>query len=377
MPPQVTPCSAPVTTDDGKTQYFAVVDDGSGPQEAVTFDAATPAEQKADVAKIEATQGDVVAVEVDQVANAADYTDEPLYLPNPIPTARQWGIDQATFPDAWLNVPSFGDLVKVAVIDTGVQGTHPDFNVGAVQAVVPGTDFVAGGDGTNDQNGHGTHVAGILGARDQESTDTGGIGGAPLVTILPVRVLDASGSGSYSAVINGINYAVAQGADVISMSLGGTGSSSSLQTAVSDAIAAGVVVVAAAGNNGTCNTLYPAVLPGVIAVGATVQSPADTLASFSQHGSDVDIAAPGSIIWSDIPTSSYGQKSGTSMATPFVSAAAALLVKKCKATPSWGLNTPAKVEQHLESTAAAIPSGNTIQSGSGALRAGAATAAVC
>ncbi|MCJ7671264.1 MAG: S8 family serine peptidase [Acidimicrobiia bacterium] len=375
MPPQVTPCSAPVTTDDGKTQYFAVVDDGSGPQEAVTFDAATPAEQKADVAKIEATQGDVVAVEVDQVANAAVNTDEPLYAGTaPFTSSQaQWGIDQATFPVAWGNGTAEGAGVKVAVIDTGVQGTHPDL----AGAVVPGTDFVAGGDGTNDQNGHGTHVAGILGARDQEPTDTGGIGGAPMVTILPVRVLDASGSGSYSAVINGINYAVAQGADVISMSLCGTGSSSSLQTAVSNAIAAGVVVVAAAGNNGTCNTLYPAVLPGVIAVGATVQSPADTLASFSQHGSDVDIAAPGSIIWSDIPTSSYGQKSGTSMATPFVSAAAALLVKKCKATPSWGLNTPAKVEQHLESTAAAIPSGNTIQSGSGALRAGAATAAVC
>lgn len=367
--PQVSSCSQPVTTPDGKTQYYAVVDDGTGDTEAVTFDAATPAEKQADVAQIEATQGDVVAVQVDQVVHAAvaTPTNEPLYAGTAPFTASQtqWGINQATFPSAWANVPNVGAGVTVAVIDTGVQGTHPDL-AGAV--ATNGTDFVAAGDGTNDLNGHGTHVAGILGARDQ---DVGGIGGAPMVTILPVRVLNANGAGSYSAVMNGIDYAVAHGADVISMSLGGTGSDPFLAQKISDAISAGVVVVAAAGNDGSCNALYPAAYPGVIAVAATEVN-SDTLATFSQRGPNVDIAAPGRNIWSTVPTSNYGQKSGTSMATPFVSAAAALVLAKC---PSY---TPAQVESRLESTAQPI-AGSPIQTSppSGALRAGAATTAAC
>ncbi len=360
-------CSAPVVSAAGKTQYFAVVDDGSGANEAVTFDAATVAEQQADVATIEATVGDVVAVEVDQVVTASAATTEPLYAGS-MPFAasqNQWGINQASFPEAWANVPSNGAGVKVAVLDSGVQATHPDL----AGAVVAGSDrVVAGGDGTNDQNGHGTHVAGIIGARAQ---GIGGVGGAPMSTIMTVRVLDANGQGDISQLINGINFAVGNGAQVISMSLGGPDTSPSLQTTVEAAIASGVVVVAAAGNDGSCTAEYPAAYPGVISVAATGQG-VDTLAPFSQHGPDVDLAAPGTNIWSDYLGSTYLSMSGTSMATPFVSAAAALVVAKCPGI------TPAQVEYRLESTAAPIP-GSPIQtsSPSGALRAGAATALAC
>jgi subtilisin family serine protease len=362
-------CSAPVVTAVGKTQYFAVVDDGTGANEAVTFDAASVAEQQADVATIEATVGDVVAVEVDQVVSASVGTnsDEPMYVGSaPFGAAQaQWGLNQATFPEAWANVPSDGAGVKVAVLDSGVQATHPDL----AGAVVAGSDrVVAGGDGTNDQNGHGTHVAGIIGARDQ---GIGGIGGAPMTTIMTVRVLGPTGTGDLSQLINGINFAVANGANVISMSLGGPNGSASLEFTVATAIAAGVVVVAAAGNNGSCVADYPAGYPGVISVGATDQG-VDTLAAYSQRGPDVDIAAPGTNVWSDYLGSTYLSMSGTSMATPFVSAAAALVVAKCPGI------TPAQVETRLESTAQPIP-GSPIQtsSPSGALRAGAATAVPC
>jgi subtilisin family serine protease len=367
-PPLATSCSTPVTTDDGSTQYFAVVDDGAGAPEAITFDAADATEQAAEVATIEATEGTVISVEVDQTVNATAGTNsnEPLYAGTApfTPAQRQTGIDQATFPQAWTNVPTEGAGIIVAVVDSGVQASHPDL----AGAVVAGTDFIAAGDGSNDQYGHGTHVAGILGARDQ---DVGGIGGAPMVTILPIRVLGADGAGNYSGLINGINEAVARGARVISLSMGGTGVSPMLEQAVARANAAGVVVVAAAGNDGNCGAHYPASYDGVIAVGATGQG-TDALAPFSQRGPTVDIAAPGTNVWSTYPGSGHHALSGTSMATPLVSAAAALVLAKC---PGFG---PAQVEAQLEATAQPIP-GNPIQSSpaSGALRAGAATAAPC
>ncbi|MFO7591844.1 MAG: S8 family serine peptidase, partial [Acidimicrobiia bacterium] len=176
----------------------------------------------------------------------------------------------------------------------------------------------------------------------------------------------AQGSGSYSDVINGINDAVGKGAKVISMSLGGANFSQALQDVVTNAVTAGVVVLASAGNDGNCAPNYPAALAGVISVAATQQ--AGGLASYSQRGSNVDIAAPGDSIDSTLNTGGYGVKSGTSMATPFASAAAALLLAKC---PEY---TPAQVETRLESNTTALAG---IQPGSGALRADLATAGGC
>ena len=274
-PPQVTSCGETITAPDGKTQYFAIVDDGIGAPEAVTFDAATQAEKQADVAQIEAADGPVIAVEVDRIVRAAvnpNPADDPQYV-------NQWGVDAAGFPTAWdgshagSQGANTGVPVRVAVLDTGVYRAHEDLGT---SAVVPGIDEVGTGDATSDPNGHGTHVAGILGARDNI---VGGVGGAPDIEIFPIRVLNAQGSGSYAGVINGINDAVnIAHAKVISMSLGGGGFSQGLQDAVNAAVAAGIVVFAAAGNDGTCAANYPAALTGVLSVAATVQ-PGTSLAS--------------------------------------------------------------------------------------------------
>ena len=359
-PPATNTCSGPIVTDDGSTQFFEVVEDGDGDApEAVTFEAATEGEKQAEIAQIEATEGDVVTVEPDQLVTVTDQdpNTDPDYAAN-----RQWGVGAAGFPTAWgpTNANSRGAGTTIAILDTGVLASHQDLTGG----VINGVDHVGGvPNATTDPHGHGTHVAGIAGARDNT---IGGVGAAPDVTIYPVRVLGDTGAGSYSSVINGINSAIAQGVDVISMSLGGSGYSQAMQDAVTNAVNADIVVVAAAGNSSSCNAQYPAKLIGVIGVAAT-DDPGTALSSFSERGPDVDIAAPGRTIWSTLNTGSYDNMSGTSMATPFVSAAAALLL-------SCGV-APANVESALEDTVS--PPIANIQPDSGALRADLATAAAC
>ena len=236
-----------------------------------------------------------------------------------------------------------------------MRATHEDLNDGRVLA---GCDFSnpSGGDGTNDENGHGTFVAGVIGAENHNSL--GITGAAPGVHLLPVRVLDINGSGSYSAVEAGIMWATDHGANVLNMSLGGTASSSALQTAIQYAVDHGVTVVMAAGNcavavTGSCPTgnptMYPAAysssISGAIAVGATTST--DTVASFSSHGTYVDLAAPGVGIvstWGSADTA-YAQGDGTSFASPYAAAAAAILRAVCPA------DTPAQVRTRLEATA--------------------------
>src|ERR1041384_3825015 len=140
---------------------------------------------------------------------------------------------------------------------------------------------------------------------------------------MPVKVLNSTGNGTDLQVADGINHAVTKGANVISMSLGGTDISSTLQTAVANAWAAGVVVVCAAGNNGNSGPFYPAQYDHVISVGATDSN--DVLASFSNYGTWVSVVAPGVNIYSTYPTNSYAVLSGTSMACPHVAGCAAFL----------------------------------------------------
>jgi serine protease len=216
-----------------------------------------------------------------------------------------------------------GAGLVVAVLDTGVDADHPDLS----GRVLPGWDsMVENGDGRRDPNGHGTHVAGILAA--SAGNDEGIAGVAPGVSILPVRVLDATGNGDDDELALGIIWAVDHGADVMNLSIGGAVPSTLLEGAIDYALDAGVLVVVAAGNGGATGNepSYPAAYPQVLAVGSTDSS--DRRSIFSNTGTYVDIAAPGSWIVSTWPGGRYQTSSGTSMAAPFVTGAAALLQQR-------------------------------------------------
>jgi subtilisin family serine protease len=234
-----------------------------------------------------------------------------------------WGVDRIDADLAWS--VSTGSAVKVAIIDTGIDKNHPDL-VGNIKG---GENFVRKGsrldpNAWGDDNGHGTHVAGIVAATDN---DIGVIGTAPTAHLYGVKVLNRNGSGYLSDVIAGIEWAIGQRMDVINMSLGTTSDVGSLHSAVDKAYAAGIVVVAAAGNSGDTNpdndVIYPARYGSVIAVAATDSG--NLRAAWSSDGPEVELDAPGVGILSTYKGGGYRTLSGTSMATPHVSGTAALM----------------------------------------------------
>lgn len=254
-------------------------------------------------------------------AMGAEYA-EPNYRmkavrdPNDPYFSSQYGLARLKCPASW-DITMGSDAVVIAIVDTGVDLDHPDL----AAKLVPGTDFVNGDDVPDDDNGHGTHCAGIAAAATNNSLGVAGV--APNCKIMPVKVLDASGNGYLSTVAQGIRYAADGGAKVISLSLGSTAASQTLQQAVNYALSKGALVVAAAGNEGTTVRFYPAACNGVVSVAASDSS--DARAAFSNYGSWVSVAAPGVRILSTWPGDAYAYASGTSMATPFVAGAAAVL----------------------------------------------------
>jgi type VII secretion-associated serine protease mycosin len=253
--------------------------------------------------------------------------------------SQQWALDKVSFESAW-SVTS-GQGVKVAVIDSGVEADHQDL----AGSVLPGIDYVnPADDGRVDPNGHGTHVAGIIAAH--VNNGLGIDGAAPGVKIIPVRVLDANGGGIASNVAKGIIWAADHGARVINLSLGG-GKSAGLEQAIQYANSRGSVVVAAGGNNGQAGNapMYPAAYPEAISVAAVDSNLSHP--AFGNTGNYLDISAPGVGIvslWGTSPTA-YADASGTSMATPYASAEAALVIS---ATPTL---SALRVKQIMESTA--------------------------
>ncbi|WP_243700403.1 S8 family peptidase [Halorussus pelagicus] len=231
-----------------------------------------------------------------------------------------WGIDRV---DADL-ASSTGAGADVAIIDTGIDSDHPDLqaNLGAGYAATSCSSYY--GDcqyDWDDDNGHGTHCAGIVAADDNYE---GVVGVGPDITLHAVKVLGGQGGGSYSDIAAGIEWVANQGYDVGSMSLGG-GYSSAVYDAVQYADSRGVTLVGAAGNSGPCSDCvgYPAAHDEVIAVSSTNSS--DGLSNFSSTGPEVEIAAPGSDVYSTYVGGGYDTLSGTSMACPHVSGAAGLL----------------------------------------------------
>jgi type VII secretion-associated serine protease mycosin len=268
----------------------------------------------------------------------------------------QWALDGFKAETAVWPITT-GAGVRVAVIDSGVQSNHPDLS----GRLLSGVDFVADGSGstpnTTDPLGHGTHVTGIIAAVAGNGIGVAGL--APSVRVIPVRVLDENGAGWSADIAKGIVYAVDAGAHVINLSLGGS-RSSVIGSAVTYAHAQGVTVTAAMGNSKQQGnpTSYPAANLESIAVAAASSS--GSVASFSNTGDHVDVAAPGVAIKSTVSSGGYATYSGTSMATPYVSALAALMLAK-----SPGL-TPDQVRSVMQGAAKNLGSpGWDTQSGHG------------
>lgn len=286
----------------------------------------------------------------------------------PVPAVSAYALDAIGLPRA--HGLSTGAGVVVAVLDTGVQLDHP-----ALRSVLaPGRDLVQGddspgetrngldddGDGTVDEGaGHGTHVAGIVHQV------------APAARIMPVRVLDDDGTGTMWQAAEGILWAADHGAQVINASFGTHGSAGVLKGAVERVTASGVLVVGAAGNDGKDRTMYPAAADGALAVASV--GPGDVASTFTNHGRWIDVVAPGETIHSAFafPAGSWAANSGTSMATPFVSGEAALVLARRPGA------TPAQVTDVITATAVAVDKVNPKlagELGSGRIDAAAAVA---
>lgn len=263
-----------------------------------------------------ANNPNVLIIEPDVEIQAISYVDE---------IALTWGVDRIEADYAHLRTsPITGELVKVAVIDTGIDTDHPDLETN----YYGGSDFVNGDSDPEDDNGHGTHCAGTIAG---VANGVGVVGVAPLAEIYALKVLDENGSGSFSSVIAALQWCVENGIDVTSNSYSSSQDpGTQVAAAFANANQAGVLSIAAAGNRGNIrgngnNVGYPAAYDDVVAVAATDQS--DNRAYFSSTGPAVEVSAPGYQVPSTYLSGQYAYLSGTSMACPHVAGMAALLIQ--------------------------------------------------
>jgi subtilisin len=263
---------------------------------------------------------DVQSVEADGWAHALPvhnfvFEGQPSVLAETVPV----GVQQIQAVPAW--GCSRGRGIKVAILDTGIDLNHPDLrpNVKGAVSFVPNETALDG-------NGHGTHCAGTIGA---VINGAGVVGVAPEASLYGVKVLANSGSGQFSWIIAGINWAIQNKMQIVSMSLGGSSAPTALEQVCNAAFSAGVLVVAAAGNAGPppagqpTSVGFPGRYKNVIAVSAIDSN--NVIAGFSSRGPEVEICAPGVQVLSTAPGGGYQQLSGTSMACPHVAGAAAVV----------------------------------------------------
>lgn len=270
---------------------------------------------------------------------------DPSPTPAPVQTLP-WGVDRIEADQAWAT--SSGTAVKVAILDTGIDLDHPDLAVnvkGVYNAIRPRRS-------ADDDNGHGSHVAGTVAA---VHNSTGVVGVSHTAHLYAVKVLDRYGRGFISDVIEGLDWAVANNMQVVNMSLGTGSDILSFHDAVDRVNQAGIVQVAAAGNDGGAVD-FPAAYPPVIAVAAVEQNADGTLAaaSFTSRGAEVDLSAPGHSIYSTYKNGGYSTASGTSMASPHVTGSAALVLTTQVGSSDTNANgrwDPAEVLAKLQVTA--------------------------
>jgi len=254
-----------------------------------------------------------------------------------------WHINKYRFPKIWSKTQ--GESVKVAVIDTAIDVNHPDLQIHG------GYDFVNNTGLRTDAplHGHGTHVAGIIGAKNN---NLGIVGVAPKCKLYSLAVLNDQGSGSYGNIIRALDWCIENGMDVVNMSLGGGGDSKALYEAVRRVYDAGITMVCAAGNSAWERGYldFPGTYNETMAIAAIKQNM--QRAEFSSIGPNIDICAPGYEIVSTTPSNTYSAYSGTSMASPFVAGLVALMISKHRSlggrTPISG---PKDVRDHLTKVA--------------------------
>ncbi|MDX6769016.1 MAG: S8 family peptidase [Elusimicrobiota bacterium] len=268
-----------------------------------------------------------------------------------------WGVQRLRAPAAWQN--TMGRGVRVAIIDTGIDTSHPDL-VGQVDGGYSAITKSEAPTAYQDDNGHGTHVAGTVAAK---RNDQGVVGVAPEARLYAVKVLDADGSGNLSDVIDGIVWAATNDMQVANMSLGAPFGSETMRRALRFATGRGTIVVAAAGNSGG-SVGYPGAYPEAIAVSAADAE--DKLAAFSSRGPEVDFIAPGVDVVSSKMGGGFASFSGTSMAAPHVAGVVALSVAQ-----GWtGLNGPDGVLAQLRRASRPVAELTAEQQGAGMIDAG-------
>ena len=306
-----------------------------------------PIGQELTVAERLRQRPDVLYAEPDYIFHATIVPNDPHYA------SRQWNLPHINAPAAW-DLTTGAPSLTIAVIDTGVDLGHPDLS----GKLVAGYDFANGDNDPQDDEGHGTHVAGIAAAATNNNVGIAGVAWGTL--LMPIKVLDSSGSGYTSDIAQGIIWAVDHGACILNLSLGGPDYSATLADAVAYAYTRNVLVIAAAGNEYLAGnpTSYPAAYPNVLAVAATTDQ--DAHASYSNTGNYVDVAAPGGDPTGSSDTNphhwiystywrgsgfSYVGAAGTSMAAPHVAGLAALI---WSIHPDW---TNDQVQQAIIATA--------------------------
>jgi subtilisin family serine protease len=305
-----------------------------------------PAWRAAEVSRAIERTGHVFYAEPVPVIRAELTVNDPMF-------GNLWGLTKIGCTTAWDT--STGAGIVVAVIDSGIESSHSDLqnqiwsNTGEIPSNSTdddangyvddtwGWDFFNSDNDPTDDHNHGTHCSGTVAAEGNNSTGVVGIAfGAKLMAL---KGLDASGTGDGNALVNCMNYAVNNGADIMSNSWGGPGYWSTYATTINNAVAAGVVPVFAMGNDNQSGTLHsPSNCPQAIAVAASTQT--DGRATFSNFGIKVDVTAPGVAIDSTITGNTYGTMQGTSMATPLVAGSLAVLISDLN-----GRSVTASVEQ--------------------------------